>query len=53
MPFFTDRVEIADKAARITRDGYLVADALVGKANNIQEYRAAELGPEGSRAHAR
>jgi hypothetical protein len=44
MPFFTDRVEIADKAARITRDGYLVADALVGRANNIQEYRAAELG---------
>lgn len=43
MPFFTDRVEIADKAARITRDGYLVADALVGRANNIQEYRAAEL----------
>jgi hypothetical protein len=44
MPFFHDRVEIADKAARITRDGYLVADALVGRANNIQEYRAAELG---------
>jgi hypothetical protein len=41
MQFF-DRVEIAG-TARITRDGYFVADALVGRANNIQEYRAAEL----------
>lgn len=31
-------------AARITPEGYFVADALVGRANNIQEYRAAELG---------
>jgi len=30
--------------ARITPEGYFVADALVGRANNIQEYRAAELG---------
>lgn len=37
------RVEIAD-GARITRDGYLVAEALVARANNIQTYRAAELG---------
>jgi hypothetical protein len=43
VPFFTDRVQIAG-SARITRDGYFVADALVGKANNIQEYSAAELG---------
>jgi hypothetical protein len=42
MPFFTDRVQIAG-SARITRDGYFVADALVGKANNIQEYFASEL----------
>lgn len=31
-------------AAKITPEGYLVADALVGRANNVQEYRAAELG---------
>lgn len=30
--------------AKITPEGYFVADALVGRANNIQEYRAAELG---------
>ena len=30
--------------ARITPEGYFVADALVGRANNVQEYRAAELG---------
>lgn len=30
--------------ARITREGYLVADALVGRANNVQEYAAASLG---------
>jgi hypothetical protein len=45
MPFFADRVEIAGPA-RITRDGYLVADARVGKANNIQTYSAGELGME-------
>lgn len=39
-----DSITLADNSARITRDGYLVADALVGRANNIQEYRAAELG---------
>lgn len=38
-----DRAQIKG-SARITRDGYLVADALVARANNIQEYRAAELG---------
>ncbi len=32
------------QGARITRDGYLVADALVARANNIQTYRASELG---------
>jgi len=37
-----DRAEI--RGARITRDGYLVADAYVAKADNIQEYRAAEIG---------
>lgn len=39
---FTDAVEV--KGARITRDGYLVADAYVGRANNIQVYKASELG---------
>lgn len=38
----TDRAEV--RGARITRDGYLVADALVARANNIQEYLAGELG---------
>jgi uncharacterized protein len=42
MIFLTDRAEIKG-SVRITRDGYLVADALVAKANNIQEYRAGEL----------
>ncbi len=37
-------VQIEHGQARITPEGYLVADALVGRANNIQEYRAAELG---------
>jgi hypothetical protein len=40
---FTDRALI-DGPARITRDGYLVAEARVAKANNIQAYRAGELG---------
>lgn len=40
---FYDRA-IIDGKARITPEGYLVADALVGRANNIQEYRAGELG---------
>ena len=35
---------IENGAARITSEGYLVADALVGRAGNVQEYRAAELG---------
>ncbi|MDF0543342.1 DUF2213 domain-containing protein [Sphingobium sp. H39-3-25] len=38
-----DRATI-DGPARITRDGYLVGDALVGRADNIQDYRASELG---------
>lgn len=37
---------IENGRARITPEGYFVADALVGRANNIQEYRAAELGDE-------
>ena len=41
--FFHDRATISGKA-RITREGYFVADALVAKANNIQYYRAVELG---------
>lgn len=40
---FTDRATI-DGPARITRDGYLVAEARVAKANNIQSYSAGELG---------
>ena len=39
-----DHATIADGTARITRDGYLVADALVARADNIQVYHAAELG---------
>jgi hypothetical protein len=38
-----DRAEIKG-TARITKDGYFVADALVARANNIQTYRAHELG---------
>lgn len=37
-------VQIEDARARITAEGYLVADALVGRAGNIQQYRAADLG---------
>lgn len=40
---FYDRAEISGPA-RITKDGYFVADALVARANNIQEYYARELG---------
>lgn len=43
MTLFYDRAQISGKA-RITKEGYFVADALVAKANNIQSYRAAELG---------
>jgi hypothetical protein len=38
-----DRASIAG-TARITKDGYFVADALVARANNIQEYFASEIG---------
>jgi len=40
---FYDRADVKGPV-RITRDGYLIADPLVGRANNIQTYRAAELG---------
>lgn len=40
---FYDRAQIAG-TARITKDGYFVADALVARADNIQEYLASELG---------
>ncbi|MET3710402.1 hypothetical protein ABIC65_001082 [Sphingomonas trueperi] len=40
---FYDRAQIAG-SARITKDGYFVADALVARANNIQDYLAGELG---------
>lgn len=43
MTYFSDRAEIKG-TARITAEGYLVADALVARANNIQTYRARELG---------
>lgn len=42
-PMFYDRAQITG-TARITKDGYFVADALVARANNIQEYYARELG---------
>lgn len=38
-----DRAEIKGNA-RITKDGYFVADALVARANNVQTYFAHELG---------
>ena len=40
---FYDRAQIAG-TARITKDGYFVADALVARADNIQDYLASELG---------
>lgn len=40
---FFDRATIKGEA-RITRDGYLVAEALVARANNVQTYTAGELG---------
>lgn len=43
MTLFYDRAQISGRAT-ITKEGYFVADALVAKANNIQSYRAAELG---------
>lgn len=38
-----DRAQISG-TARITKDGYFVADALVARADNIQDYLASELG---------
>ena len=40
---FRDRA-IIDGPARITRDGYFVAEARVARANNIQDYMPGELG---------
>jgi hypothetical protein len=40
---FTDRATI-DGPARITRDGYLVADALVAQGDNVQDYMPGEIG---------
>lgn len=40
---FHDRAKIEGKA-RITRDGYFVADALVAQADNVQAYRPDEVG---------
>lgn len=40
---FYDRAEISG-TARITKDGYFVADALVARADNIQDYLASEIG---------
>ena len=44
MTLFYDRATLRNGAAKITPEGYLVADALVARANNIQDYRASELG---------
>lgn len=46
MPTLHDRATatIRKGKARITPEGYFVADALVAQANNIQEYHAYELG---------
>lgn len=43
MTLLTDRAKISG-TARITPEGYFVADALVAQANNVQDYRAFELG---------
>lgn len=43
MIVFHDRAEISGPA-RITPQGYFVADALVARANNVQQYYARELG---------
>lgn len=44
MTLFYDRATLRNGMARITPEGYFVADALVARANNIQDYRASELG---------
>lgn len=44
MTLFHDRATLKGGKARITPEGYFVADALVARANNIQDYRAGELG---------
>lgn len=43
MVYLQDRAKI-EGPARITAEGYLVADALVARANNVQAYSAGELG---------
>lgn len=43
MTLLYDRAQISG-TAKITPEGYFVADALVARANNIQDYRASELG---------
>jgi hypothetical protein len=43
MTLLYDRATIKGNAT-ITPEGYFVADALVARANNIQDYRASELG---------
>jgi len=44
MIVFRDTATIKNGTGTITPEGYFVADALVARANNIQEYRARELG---------
>jgi hypothetical protein len=44
MTLFYDRGTIKGGKATITPEGYFVADALIARANNIQNYRASELG---------
>lgn len=44
MTLFYDRATLRKGKARITPEGYFVADALVAQANNIQDYKAGELG---------
>jgi hypothetical protein len=44
MIVFRDTATIKGGTGTITPEGYFVADALVARANNIQEYRARELG---------
>lgn len=44
MKLLYDRATLRQGKARITPEGYFVADALVAQANNVQSYSAGELG---------
>lgn len=41
---FTDNLTITDSQRKITDEGYLLVPSKIGKANNVQDYLASELG---------